>query len=527
MSELAGETEQADELAKWLRGVTRGVTVKRLADDFGYINKNRWTPFRNGSELIPEELMERVVEKYALPVEREIQVRRGRELLNAARRAQRAKSQIRVRRGRGAPEPGADAVAGAVADADAGEATAVDALLRLAASQEQLIEAERKLRDSEVREMYLKKVVSDLRRKQTLTEVERDRAREEAREALAREVRLLAGYRRRAGDQLERARRSHASALELRLAADEKVVRDQAAVHDAVSAEDGPALPEPVPAAETAELPALDRIGEALHMVDDDLEQHERELSDLREEIGPEFLTGSGRTKVLRGRFADSADDAPTGDGSTSSATAEAVFARGEPDGGHGSSAGVASRRRRWLRTGLVAGAAVLVLIPLTSYESGTVRLAYDGGSIPHTVIGSGPAPSYSWKHVSSQETLTGTEGLQATFVPASQTPAVPWERRFKARLLLSVPEGADAICTDSDRLVAVSWAVVDGTEEIASGSLVRKDGESAAIDRPLPYAPDTLSLIAGRTVNTRERCDYTLRLEEPAIHYRGWWARA
>lgn len=513
MGDLAGETEQANELAKWLRGVTSGVTVKRLADDFGYINKNRWTPFRNGSELIPEELIVRVVERYAPPVEREIQIRRGSELLNAARRAQQAKAQIRLQSGPGAPEQKSDG------------ASAVDALLRLAASQEQLIEAERKLRDSEVREMYLKKVVSDLRRKQAQTEVERNRAREEAREALAREVRLLAEYRRIAGDQLERARRSHVSALELRLAADEKVVRDQAAVHDAVSAGDGPVRPKPVPTAEMAELPTLDQIGEALHLVDDDLVQHERELSDLREEIGHEFLTGSDQTKVLRGQLADSTNNAPAGDDSSSSATEQAAT-RSEPDGGHGSSAGVAFKRRRRLKTGLVAGAAVLVLIPLTSYESGTVRLAYDGGSLPHKVIRSSSTPSYSWEGISSQETLTGTEGLQATFVPTSQTPVVPLERRLRARLLLSVPEGADAVCTDSDRLVAVSWAVVAGTEEIASGSLVRKDGESVAIDGPLSYAPDTLTLVAGRTVNTQDRCDYTLRLEKPAIRYRGWWAR-
>jgi hypothetical protein len=508
LGELAGETEQANQLAKWLRGVTSGVTVKQLEDDFGYINKNRWTHFRNGSALIPEELLERVVEKYALPVEREIQVRRGKELLDAARRAQHVTAQVRARAPRTtrAPQPGS------------GETAAVDALLRLTASQEQLIEAERKLRDSEVREAYLQKVVSDLRRKQAQTEVERDRAREEARAALEREVKLLAEYRRMAGNQLERARRSHASALELRLAAEEKVVHDQAAVEDTFSTGDGPVDTKPVPTAEVAQLPTLDQIGEALHLADDDLAQHERELSDLRREIGQEFLTGSDHTKVVRGQLADSTDDArPASDDSSSPAL-------GEPDGRHRPPAGEGSQRRWRLKAGLLAGATAVLLFPLPYYESGTARLDYFGGNLPYKLIKSSPTPSYSWAGISSQEMLTNSEGLQASFTPSSSTPVIPLERRLTARLVLSVPEEADTDCPD--KYVGVSWAITTNADnrEIASGSLAWKDGESVSIDQDISYEPETISLTAGRTVNTRDRCLYTLRLEKPAIHYRGWW---
>ncbi len=513
LGELAGETEQADELAKWLRGVTSGVTVKQLEQDFGYINKNRWTPFRNGSALIPEDLLERVVEKYVPPVERELQARRGKELLRAARGSQRVKAQICASRSPGALQQGS------------GESAAVDALLRLTASQEQLIEAERKLRDSEVREMYLKKVVSDLRRRQARTEVERDRAKEEARAALEREVQLLAEYRKLADNQLERARRSHVSALELRLTAEERVVHDQAAVQDTLPTGDELPHAQPVVTADVAGLPTLDQIGEALHLVDADLEQHERELSDLSQEIGQEPLSGSDYSNVVRGQLADSMSSAPPSDVFSSSALGDGASLRSERDSAAGSPANGRTGKSKRLRVGLLVGAAALALLPSTVYESGTVGLTNYVGGLPEKVIRGSSTPSYSWEGISSQATLTGSEGLQATFTPASRTAAIPLERRLKAKLILSVPEGTDRDCSDDH--VGVSWTITaDEGREIAAGSLVRKSGESVAISSDLPYEPESINLTVGKTVNTRDRCDYNLRLEKPAIHYSGWWGR-
>lgn len=510
MGELAGKTEQANELAKWLRGVTRGVTVKQLEKDFGYVNKNRWTPFRNGTELPPEDLLERVVGKYTTPAEREARLSRGKELLRAARRAER--------------EQLAPGNAGVPGRGSEGTATAVDALLRLTASQEQLIEAERKLRDSELREAYLEKVVSELRRKQARTEAERDRAKEEARAALAREAELLAEYGKLARNQLERARRSRVSALELRLTAEEKVVRDQSTVRDSAFTDDEPSRTRPVETG-PAELPGLERIADALHLVDEDLTQHERELSALQREIGQnegQPLTGVVPLRTVRGQLAGTPHDVPT-DGADAS-PADASFADEDPDR---PARPESSGRSRWPWAGVLAGATALLLLPLVFYESGTAGLGHYVGSLPHKATGSPSAPSYSWEGVSSQDTLSGSEGLQATFTPASPTTAVTLERRFRARLVLSVPEDPDDRAC-SDRYVGVSWAITaDGGRTIAEGSLVRKNGESAAIDDALPYEPRTISLTVGKTVSTRDRCAYTLRLERPAIHYSGWWGRA
>lgn len=514
LGELAGDTEQANQLARWLRGVMSGVTVRQLEADFGYINKNRWTPYRNGSALIPEDLLERVVGKYAIPAERELQVHRGKDLLRAARRAERAKVQIPGPRISGAPHTGSGQTA-----------ATVDALLRLSASQEQLIEAERKLRDSEVREMYLKKVVSDLRRRQAQTEVERDRAKEEARAALEREVKLLTGYRAQADGQLERARRSHASALELRLTAEEKVVHDQAAVQDTVStSRDEPPFTS-VATADVTELPALDQIGEALHLVDADLAQHERELADLRREIGEESLIGSDRSKIVRGQLADSAGNLPASGDSTSSAVGES---RTAPYGSEASRANGRRRRPLWLWTGLVAGSAALLLVPMTLYESRTVGLDFDADSVPHKVIEASAGPSYFWEGVNSRETLMDTEGVWATFTPADPLPAIPVERRLKAKLFLTVPEKVDTDCPKW--IVSVGWTItVDGEKEIASGFLLRKPGQSARINREVPSDAGTISLAVtpGENVATSDTCRFNLRLEKPELHYTGWWGPA
>lgn len=118
-----------------------------------------------------------------------------------------------------------------------------------------------------------------------------------------------------------------------------------------------------------------------------------------------------------------------------------------------------------------------------------------------------------------------GAEDLWATFIPPARTPAVASDRRLAAKLILSGTEEAesDPDCT-SDLVVGVAWTlVIVGEEEVASGTLLRKDGESVVIDRDLPSEPETILL----TVATGSQCTYELRMENPAIHYRGLWGPA
>ncbi|MFF9273378.1 helix-turn-helix domain-containing protein [Streptomyces rochei] len=61
--ELKGETPQANDLAQWLRTLTRGVSQRDLAQLL-HIGKTLCSEYLNGSKLIPEDMIGQLVDAY-------------------------------------------------------------------------------------------------------------------------------------------------------------------------------------------------------------------------------------------------------------------------------------------------------------------------------------------------------------------------------------------------------------------------------------------------------------------------------
>jgi len=82
------ETAQAEELARWLYGLTQSLSARELADRYEY-NKTTWARFRNGSDLIPSWLLKKVVhDQVREPVLRQQMMDKGARLLEQAEQAQ-------------------------------------------------------------------------------------------------------------------------------------------------------------------------------------------------------------------------------------------------------------------------------------------------------------------------------------------------------------------------------------------------------------------------------------------------------
>ncbi|MGP4009876.1 hypothetical protein [Streptomyces sp. 4N124] len=299
LGDLRGRTEQANKLAIWLRKVTEGVKVRQLEVDFPY-GKSAWTGFRNGSSLIPQDLLEQVVDRYIHePGLRARELQEGRLLLREARGAAAL-----LEAGKKLPQA-------AVARQRGG--TVAEAFLRLDDARLRQIEAMQKLAASEKRCAQLQDMVSVLENRCTQLEVEQGRAREEARAELQRELELSIEYRRQADEQLEHARRAQREAYEIRLAAEQQVARGQSELQQQV--EDVPAgaaeevfLPQATAARDAAglDLPPLEQIADVLCASEKQLTEQDRELEDLREQVGLDRADRPGGNPVIvSGHVAD------------------------------------------------------------------------------------------------------------------------------------------------------------------------------------------------------------------------------
>ncbi|MFE7042488.1 hypothetical protein ACFU9X_24510 [Streptomyces atratus] len=271
---LKGRTEQADEFARWLRQVTKGVTVRTLEEHFPY-GKSSWSGFRDGSCLPNRQLVEQVVDRYFRePALRAQQLGHGMRLLEAAQQAAR---DLENRAGRSVPLPG---------PRSRGTDPTAEAWLRLDDARQRQIEAMQKLAASERRREKLEDMVSVLEERCTLLEGERDRAREDARAELQRELQMSTEYRRQADEKLEHARRTEKRAYELRLAAERQVTIERMALRrmDQDAAPDLPPL-SGQSVAQELNLPPLDQIHELLEAVQGQLDAQDDELNDLDEQI--------------------------------------------------------------------------------------------------------------------------------------------------------------------------------------------------------------------------------------------------
>ena len=274
LSSLRGRTEQANALGGWLRQVTRGVPVRQLEGDFPY-SKTTWSEFRSGSKLIPQELLDQVVARYIPePAMRERHLAEGRRLLAQAQEADRASEKEAVE-------------VPVVARPRRGDPVA-EALLRLDDAWQRQIEAMQKLATSERRCAELQNMVVMLGQRCSVLEEERDRAREHARAELEQELQLSVEYRRQADEDLEHARRAQQEAFALRLAVEEQVAREQAAVQRQVDGAPA-AQPQYVPdvgEAPELHLPPLEAIGDVLRAAQKQLEEQDQDLDELRHQIG-------------------------------------------------------------------------------------------------------------------------------------------------------------------------------------------------------------------------------------------------
>uniref|UniRef100_UPI002F9129EC hypothetical protein n=1 Tax=Streptomyces longwoodensis TaxID=68231 RepID=UPI002F9129EC len=278
LGDLKGLTEQANEFASWLRKITHGVTVRTLEAEFPH-GRTSWSRFRDGSLLPPASLIEQVTTRFVRePEMRKHQMERGLALHAAAERAERDLSEQTAYSGTGLVAPQA-----------AQRNTDVAALaLRLDDARLLQFEAMRKYEASERRREDLETLVSVLEQRIAILESERDRAREDVRAELQRELQMSLEYRRQAGERLRLAGRAVERARQLRFAADKQVAREQHELlrADVRSAEGSPPLTPGMTVVDDLQLPPLDRIQEFLDASKQQMDALDEELDDLGRELG-------------------------------------------------------------------------------------------------------------------------------------------------------------------------------------------------------------------------------------------------
>ncbi|MGW3399394.1 hypothetical protein [Streptomyces hydrogenans] len=285
---LRGRTEEANELADWLRKITASATVRELAED-SPCSATLWGEYRNGSKIIPEVLLVKVVADFiADPDMRARQLTKGLRLLKAAQEAE-------LRR---IAQQKAGAPAGPQkTPPPAPPAAVTDVLLRLDDARLQQIEALRKLADSQQRCSQLENMVSYLEAQCAQLAEERDHARLEAQDALKLQSALeqTETNRAQAEAHLRHARRANEQAFELRLAAEKNVARAQAEARRTAGAATSTGSLLPQPAGSGLDLPPLEQIGEVLRAVREQLAEQDEGLDELRSHLGlPEPEAGSG-----------------------------------------------------------------------------------------------------------------------------------------------------------------------------------------------------------------------------------------
>ncbi|MFI7368239.1 hypothetical protein ACIBO4_39470 [Streptomyces sp. NPDC050149] len=298
---LKGQTEQANDFARWLRKITAGVTVRTLEADFPY-SKSAWSGLRDGSRLPNPELVEQVAVRYlGEPAMRERQLAHGIRLLQAAQQAAKA---LVSETSQSVPVPvprRGDPIAAA--------------MLRLDDARLRQIEAIQKLAASERRRGQLEDMVSVLEERCAVLESERDRAREDAQAELQRELQVSLEYRRQADEKLEHARRAEEKAFQLRLAAEKQVTLERMALRQIDQDAAGETVRPTVSGLSMAQelgLPPLEQIHELLRVAQEQLDAQDNELDELDEQIG---LGAQHNTddhadlsaRILQGHIVDSA----------------------------------------------------------------------------------------------------------------------------------------------------------------------------------------------------------------------------
>ncbi|MGK5450466.1 hypothetical protein [Streptomyces radiopugnans] len=291
---LDGDTPQAEELAAWLRRLTRGVTLRELENRFPY-GRTQWSAFLKGRKLLPSWLLQDLVTALVPdPRLRQQHLRRGQALLQAAEKAVQARQPLD--------------------EAVSSSASSQELQLRLdEARKGQLQAQETLLATTQIIQMLLSMVAS-LRERCALLETERDRAQAQLRTSTVSEIRqeLAASQQRltQTEERLATARRERQEAEELRIAAQQQAeayrraqqTSQQAQEQETPQEGDSASSDGGEPASFTVTgLPDLQIYDDLLQVTDQQLETHHSQLSGLREQLGLTETTPPESEKTLIG----------------------------------------------------------------------------------------------------------------------------------------------------------------------------------------------------------------------------------
>ncbi|WP_432164198.1 hypothetical protein [Streptomyces tendae] len=263
--ELKGETPQANDLAQWLRALTRGVSQRDLAKLL-HIGKTLCSEYLNGSKLIPEDMINRLVDAYVT----DNRLREQRKTAGHLRR-QRA---VEAAQGKPSAPPPAQRAR-----------TPAELQLRLDDARRGELAAQEKAFQAVRLVDLLLNLVASLQERCARLEAERERAASLVRGELQHELEQSEMRLQSARTLLEEARREREQAEEIRLAAHRMVERERQAVKDAEEE------PHPAADAEDAVEPSaralrLEDLGlAALHDVDRVLDASSAQLAAQAQEL--------------------------------------------------------------------------------------------------------------------------------------------------------------------------------------------------------------------------------------------------
>ncbi|MDN3258091.1 hypothetical protein ACFVMA_18925 [Streptomyces rochei] len=263
--ELKGETPQANDLAQWLRTLTRGVSQRDLAQLL-HIGKTLCSEYLNGSKLIPEDMIGQLVDAYVTD-------NRLREQRKAAGHLRRQRA-VEAAQGKPSMPPLSQRAR-----------TPTELQLRLDdARRGQLAAQEKTFQAARLVDLLLN-LVASLQERCARLEAERERAASLVRGELQRELEQSEIRLESARTLLEEARREREQAEEIRLAAHHMVERERQAFKDAEEE------PHPAADAEDAAEPGaralrLEDLGlAALHDVDRVLDASSAQLASQAQEL--------------------------------------------------------------------------------------------------------------------------------------------------------------------------------------------------------------------------------------------------
>ncbi|MFA3877772.1 hypothetical protein ABS735_29580 [Streptomyces sp. MMCC 100] len=263
--ELKGETPQANDLAQWLRTLTRGVSQRDLAQLL-HIGKTLCSEYLNGSKLIPEDMIGQLVDAYVT----------DNRLCEQRKAAGHLRRQRAVEAAQGKPP---------MPPLSQRARTPTELQLRLDDARRGQLAAQEKTFQAVRLVDLLLNLVASLQERCARLEAERERAASLVRGELQRELEQSEMRLESARTLLEEARREREQAEEIRLAAHHMVERERQALKDAEEE------PHPAADAEDAAEPGaralrLEDLGlAALHDVDRVLDASSAQLAAQAQEL--------------------------------------------------------------------------------------------------------------------------------------------------------------------------------------------------------------------------------------------------